>query len=266
MNKIKLLAFDIDGTLIPRGYTGLPTNTKETLLTMQHNGYKILLSTGRSSFFIQKDLLNTLHSDYYVTANGTIVTDSNFNTLIKHPLDETIFYQLIELAKQYNIAIAFKFEKAIAIYHNYKDYVATYTNGVEHPDILIDNTKENNYHLTHGYPCDAFLIGDNDILRHIASLVSSLEWVVAYDRAMEAYNKGVSKASGIEYVMNQLDLSWENVMAFGDSENDIEMLSKAGIGVAMGNGIDSVKAVANYITTNCDDDGISYALKHYGLI
>ena len=55
-------------------------------------------------------------------------------------------------------------------------------------------------------------------------------------------------------------------MAFGDGENDISMLEFAGIGVAMGNAGDEVKAIADYVTDSVDDDGIEKALVHFGLI
>lgn len=57
-----------------------------------------------------------------------------------------------------------------------------------------------------------------------------------------------------------------DTMAFGDGGNDIAILRQAGIGVAMGNANDDVKAVANYITSSVDDDGIANALKHFGVI
>ena len=55
-------------------------------------------------------------------------------------------------------------------------------------------------------------------------------------------------------------------MAFGDGGNDISIIRQAGIGVAMGNAGDDVKAVADYVTTSVDDDGIANALKHFGVI
>ena len=56
------------------------------------------------------------------------------------------------------------------------------------------------------------------------------------------------------------------VMAFGDGENDIAMIKFAGIGVAMGNASDDVKAAADYVTDTVDNGGIEKALKHFGLI
>ena len=61
-------------------------------------------------------------------------------------------------------------------------------------------------------------------------------------------------------------LESSEIMAFGDGDNDIDMLKFAGIGVAMGNAGDAVKAAADYVTASVDDDGIEKALEHFGLI
>ena len=58
----------------------------------------------------------------------------------------------------------------------------------------------------------------------------------------------------------------EEIIAFGDGDNDAQMLSFAGIGVAMGNGWDSAKAAADYVTEDIDADGVYLALKHFGLV
>ena len=77
---------------------------------------------------------------------------------------------------------------------------------------------------------------------------------------MEIMPKGVSKASAIEKIAKKLGYSMENVMAFGDAENDIEMIKEAGIGVAMGNGMDSVKKVADVVTSSNDENGIGQVI------
>ena len=62
------------------------------------------------------------------------------------------------------------------------------------------------------------------------------------------------------------EVRYQEIIGFGDGENDADMLAFAGIGVAMGNGVDAVKAVADYVTDDIDADGIANALKHFGLI
>ena len=67
-------------------------------------------------------------------------------------------------------------------------------------------------------------------------------------------------------ILNRYGIAKEEAMAFGDSENDLEMLKAAGIGVAMGNGSAESKAIADYVTTDCDEGGILNALKHFKLL
>ena len=78
--------------------------------------------------------------------------------------------------------------------------------------------------------------------------------------------KGCTKQQGIDEIIRHFGISLDETMAFGDGGNDISMIQHAAIGVAMGNALDSVKAVADYITDSVDEDGIANALKHFGVI
>ena len=78
--------------------------------------------------------------------------------------------------------------------------------------------------------------------------------------------KGSSKAIGIDHIIAHYGIALEETMAFGDGGNDIPMLRHAGIGVALGNASDEVKASADWVTTSVDEDGIMNALRHFGVI
>ena len=78
--------------------------------------------------------------------------------------------------------------------------------------------------------------------------------------------KDSSKATGISFVCDKLGISAEDTYAFGDSNNDVDMLSCVGHGICMGGGTDAAKKVSEYITAGLSDDGIEKGLKHYGLI
>jgi Cof subfamily protein (haloacid dehalogenase superfamily) len=77
---------------------------------------------------------------------------------------------------------------------------------------------------------------------------------------------GSDKKHGVEMISKHFGFSREEVMCFGDGGNDISMLQYAGIGVAMDNAEDMVKAEADYITTSVDDNGVRNALRHFNLI
>lgn len=74
--------------------------------------------------------------------------------------------------------------------------------------------------------------------------------------------KGTSKATGIDAVCDYYGIDISETMAFGDGGNDMQMLAHAGMGVAMGNASDEVKACADYVTDTVDDDGIAKAIVH----
>ena len=87
-----------------------------------------------------------------------------------------------------------------------------------------------------------------------------------YPAFFDMNSKGLSKADGIAAAIAEFGIAREETMAFGDGGNDSEMLRYAGTGVAMGNSDDSVKSCADYVTLSVDEDGISHAVRHFGLL
>ena len=83
---------------------------------------------------------------------------------------------------------------------------------------------------------------------------------------MDVIPSSYNKAIGIEALIKHLGIKQEEVIAIGDGHNDAEMIAYAGLGVAMGNAIDKCKKVADYITTDIDDNGIYNAFKYAGII
>ena len=84
--------------------------------------------------------------------------------------------------------------------------------------------------------------------------------------SLEFTQKEYSKATGIQFILDALNLSLEDSYAFGDSNNDLPMLKYAGNSVAMGNCNPEILPYCTYKTTDIEDNGIQNALKHFGLI
>ncbi|MBR3068672.1 MAG: HAD-IIB family hydrolase, partial [Lachnospiraceae bacterium] len=74
------------------------------------------------------------------------------------------------------------------------------------------------------------------------------------------------KANGIRKMLDHYGISRDEIMAFGDADNDLDMISFAGIGVVMGNGTERMKEIADYVTASVDEGGVVEALRHFGLI
>ena len=87
-----------------------------------------------------------------------------------------------------------------------------------------------------------------------------------YDTGVDIIPIDGGKSVGIKKYIDTLGIDISETMAFGDAENDIDMLQTVGIGVAMGNGKPEVKEIADYVTDDIDEDGIEKALIHFGLI
>jgi len=107
--------------------------------------------------------------------------------------------------------------------------------------------------------------------KDISPMVNALSKYFDVQRHQSDYSfdltlKGVSKAVGIEKLVERINRNIDDTIAFGDGRNDIEMLETVKIGVAMGNAVDEAKAVANYETDRIENDGIVKALKHFELI
>jgi Cof subfamily protein (haloacid dehalogenase superfamily) len=93
--------------------------------------------------------------------------------------------------------------------------------------------------------------------------VNSGRWTDAFT---DLTHCDADKGKGLEAMAAYLNISLEQTMAFGDGGNDVSILRKAGVGVAMGNARDGVKAQADYVTTSVDDDGVRNALRHFGIV
>ena len=81
--------------------------------------------------------------------------------------------------------------------------------------------------------------------------------------AVDIIPKSGGKIAGIRYILSRLGIGLDETAAFGDGENDIDMLRCAGVGIAMGNASEIVKQQADYITDSVDQDGLANALKHF---
>ena len=110
------------------------------------------------------------------------------------------------------------------------------------------------------------ILGDQDIRKNIIEEISSKTSDVYITSAspvmLEFSYKDCGKASGLKFLSDYLGVDRDLVAAFGDADNDIDMIKFAGIGVAMANANEALKSKADYITLSNDEDGVAYALKN----
>ena len=260
---IKAIFFDVDGTLVSFQQKFLSDRLLADLPALRERGIKLFISSGRA----MQDLKNTgmlrgAEFDGYVTLNGQFCCDGAGVPYRDRPID------LEDLRGAYRVL----------------------TDNPAIPSILESNG-------------DSWLTQINDRVRDVYAFlhtelypVCPLEWLLEkriyqfvplvgageerlfldvmpgckhtrwHPKGIDILPRDGGKDVGVQMTMERYGFAPDEVMAFGDGENDLPMLKVAGTAVSMGNGEAEVKAMADYITDTVENDGISKALRHFGLL
>ncbi|MBQ1251698.1 MAG: Cof-type HAD-IIB family hydrolase [Firmicutes bacterium] len=256
---VKVVFFDVDGTLLSIGSGEIPESTLKSLRKLKENGIKIVLATGRHANEIKQMPLQGLSFDGYLSLNGQLCLNEDFETMFGTPVCEKAKEELFEIYRKKEVSLILTMEKEQCV-----NYISDLADQVM-TDIGITIPEKPELVPGDIYQITTFYKDDDDCWfnRHCPTDCRITRWC---DGAVDILAEDGGKVSGIKEYIKHLGIDQSETMAFGDAENDIEMLEFAAIGVAMGNGKDEVKAVADYVTASVDEDGIEKALKHYDLI
>lgn len=261
---IRALFFDIDGTLVSFKTHRIPTSTIQALEAAKARGVRIFIATGRPQVII-----NNLHElqqrgliDGYITMNGAycFVQDK---VIYKSPIPKSDIETLLNFCEAQGKAYLVVGENDICVCHEDEEvrFIFYETLSV---DKIREVTPKEALALPSIYQITPFINKEEEaVIRPQLPHCEIGRW---YPTFADITAAGNTKQRGIDEIIRHFGLKIEEVMAFGDGGNDISMLRHAGIGVAMGNATDEVKAAANYTTTTVDEDGIRNALVHFGVI
>lgn len=254
----KIVFFDIDGTLLDHDKK-LPAAVKEAVLTLQKNGIYTAIATGRGPFMISY-LLEELNIKSYVTFNGQYVVSAD-EVLYKNPLNSEELEKLAKETEKHNHSLVFMNEDTLKANTEFDQRIADAMGSLQmpHPEFDPNFYEKNDIYQTLLFAKES----DSKYLEDFERKHTFIRW---HEEALDVVPKGGSKAEGIKKMIEKLGFKMENVYAFGDGLNDIEMLKTVGTGVAMGNAPDIVKSYADFVTTDVDNDGIVNGLKAVGLL
>ena len=255
---IKIVFFDVDGTLLPFDSKKIPKSTKDALRELRKRGVKTVISTGRDLGELKKLPVMSMNFDGFVTLNGQLCFDDDYHIIASTPIDGDEMKILKDLFNAKKIPFV--------LIDSNKRYI-NYVN-----DLVVKTQEQTNgtipevgkYKGEKIYQICAFVSRkERKLLEEMLEDCKITSW---NKNGIDIIARGGGKDKGIEQFLEEEGIAKDEAMAFGDGENDISMLEYVGVGVAMGNASDQVKKVANYVTTDVDDDGIANALRHYGLI
>jgi len=278
--EVKAVFFDIDGTLVNDRKSVLKS-TKEAIKIVKDQGVLVGVATGRGPFFV-KDLMDDLNLDFAVTYNGQYIFNKE-RVLFASPIDKRSLRQVIAYAKENRKEIAMGTRQDVigsrimsfglsplsqlvsrfvpkfltrTVSHSFNRMVSKALPQKEAD--LLDLINQPIYQV--------LMLMTPEESNQAASEFEYLKFTRSNPFAADIINQGNSKLEGIRRVGKEYGFDLNQVMAFGDSDNDLEMLAGVGMSVAMGNGSSSVKEVAKHITTSNQEDGIHKALEHFGVL
>lgn len=267
---IKLIAIDLDGTLLhPQRH--ITSRVKQAITEARNKGVYIVLSTGRPYIGVQRYLLELdllKEGQFCITNNGALVQQANNGDCISEivlSFDDYLYFE--QLSRQLGVrfqalshSLLFTAEKNIS---KYTVQEAALT-GIP---LRYRTVQEMDCHLT--FPKVMMIDSpeklDNAIQKIPAEAYEKYTLMKSAPCYLEILNKQGNKGVGVKMLADKLALSRDEIMAIGDQENDLAMLSFAGIGVAMGNGIEAVKAISQFVTKTNMEDGVAHAIEKFVL-
>lgn len=261
---IKAIFFDIDGTLVSFRTHEIPDSTKRALRALKEKGIKLFIATGRSpaqlDFFEEQ---NVRYFDGFITMNGQYCYNEK-EVIREQCLDRQDLIDLLPYLEK-NEEIGSSFVELDYVYFN------RMTKGIQKmwdslgktaPKLNFDSVERVFEHKT--YQLSTYIPEEEEeaFFQYMPNCKSA-RW---HPDFMDVIPKDGGKTVGIQAVCQYYGIEQDEIMAFGDGGNDKEMLQYVKIGIAMGNAKDDVKEMADFVTKDVDEDGIEFALKHFGVL
>ena len=257
---IKAIFFDIDGTLVSLSTHRIPQSAVDAITQAKRQGVKIFISTGRP-FPLIDNIGEIRHLvDGYITTNGAWCF-MGVRVISCSPIPQNDAATMVRLADEMNFGTLVVGEKDIIIYND---------NGSGEVFRRLLNIRDLKSDVPVGTVLSQRVLQFTPIISmeqeerlkpHLPGCESS-RWCPDF---ADFTARDVNKGKGLLAMIAGLNIGIGETMAFGDGGNDLSIVRTAGIGVAMGNANESLKAVADYVTDTVDDNGISNALHRWVL-
>ena len=248
MSKYKMIAFDMDGTLL-NSQKKVRKETLDAINKAFDVGKEVILCTGRALAELEEYIELIPRMRYMVMTSGAIVYDiKEKKDIYANEISVEIMDEILNYIKDFHMGIykpmfnevAVKVENMLDFYNDNKQPVA----------------KLNLYHTS------------SEDREETRKAIEGLDVVLANAEttSLEVSAKNTTKGLGLQKLCEHLGISIDETIAVGDADNDLDVLKRAGLSVAMGNANDNVKKIADVVVEDCDHDGCVQAIEKYLLL
>ncbi len=248
-SKLYAIFLDIDGTLLRKSRGALQKNL-DVIQKVRSLGHKVLINTGRSTAYMPKEFDADKYFDGVISGAGArIVLDKK--EIFCKLMTDTAIRQFVDIC--YN-------SKEICILEGVEDmYIVGPPRPLEYDWQFISPENIEEY-MNAGMKIEKFTILCN-APEELYGTLGGDYIVFQHPTYAEIIQKAYTKAGAMKIVADRLGIPKEQSVAMGDSLNDYDMISAAGIGVAMGNAIPELKEIASFTTSSADEAGVAEALE-----
>ncbi|MHA6251678.1 Cof-type HAD-IIB family hydrolase [Oceanobacillus sp. CAU 1775] len=263
-----LIALDLDGTLLTDEKKISPY-TMDILMQAKEEGHILIISTGRP----HRASINYYHElgldTPMVNFNGALIhhpTNRNWDAL-HNPMPIRTAHKIIDACYDLSVNNILAEVMDDLYLDSYNEKIINFLGQMEdEPVYTIGNLKQK----LDTDPTSILVYPDENQVGQLrdhlddyhAEVIEHRKWGAPWN-VIEIIKKGMNKAVGVDKIAYYFDIPVDRVIAFGDEDNDLEMIDYAGVGVAMDNGIDELKSIAKYTTGTNEEDGIGLFLKDY---
>lgn len=268
--KQHLIALDLDGTLLTDGKQ-ISTHTKHIVKQAIDDGHIVVIATGRPhrasiQYYRELGLQTPM-----VNFNGALThhpLDQNWG-VFHHPISHQTALEMIDACDQFGVQNILAEVQDTAYLDQHNQFIIDVFQAGQDPDAppaftvghVRTNLKDDPTSLLI-QPKDDHITPLRNLLDGYADLIEHRHWGVPYN-IIEITKKGIHKAFGLKKIADYFQIPRERIIAFGDEDNDLEMIDYVGVGVAMENGIDELKSIANHITHTNEQDGVGTFLEDF---
>ena len=262
----KLIAIDMDGTLLREDKT-ISDKTKEMIQKANEKGVKIVLASGRPIEGLERyleELKLVTEEDYVMSFNGSVIQNVKTKEIIsKNILKGSDLKVLYKLAQQIGVNIhAFTKQGCVTPIMNEYTKLEGSINGIEVHEVDF-NTIDDQEDVIKVMFIDPEPVLAAAMEKIPAHIYEDFTVVRSAPYFLEFLNKASSKGTGVRALAAHLGIQREEIICIGDAGNDLDMIEFAGLGVAMGNAFEEVKAAADYITLDNDADGVAHVIEKF---
>ena len=277
MKDKKLVALDLDGTLFDNS-SRISKRNLTAIRSITDKGIHVVISTGRPFEGIPFDQIKGTGINYAITANGSGIYEiSTGKCLYENAMDEELVTPILNFlltrdihmdafigGKGYTPIQCVETAQKLTVPSSIKNYIITTRTRLDNILQFIHENQLKVQKMTlNFYPAADGTLIDRETVRKFLVSNPSITTVCGGYNNLEFTRADANKGVGLRKLAEILGVNPDATMAIGDTENDLAIIEAAGIGVAMGNATDAVKARADYVTTTNTKDGVAAAIEHF---